>query len=102
MRLPLLVAVLLATSGCAIPFMEPKIEYAVTYYDRNHDGKVDFELHHAVKAADADWALCDTHFRGRYDLRIRYSVGVVHEPVSLPVPTHVPIAPGRPPVYKIP
>ena len=45
--------------------------WVVTYYDRNHDGIVDFELHTLGSGhADADWALSDTKFRGRYNLRI--------------------------------
>ena len=45
--------------------------YVVAYYDRNHDGIVDFELHDIPGAADAAWALSDTKFRGRYDVVAR-------------------------------
>jgi hypothetical protein len=52
-----------------VTFDLPIIHYVVSYYDRNGDGIVDFELHHALNADDADWALSDTRFRGRYDFR---------------------------------
>jgi hypothetical protein len=75
--------------------------YVVTYYDRNHDGRVDFEFHHLPGGADADWAYCDTKFSGRYDLKIKWSYAIVTEPVDLPIPKHVKITPGKPPVYKL-
>lgn len=77
----------------------PAIDYVVTYYDRNGDGAVDFELHHALNAFDADWALVDTHFRGYYDLRIDYGFSVTREKVHIPIAKHVRITPGRPPFH---
>ena len=73
----------------------------VTYYDRNHDGRVDFELHHFPGMADADWAYCDTKFRGRYDLKIKWSYSIVTESVDIPVASGVKITAGKPPVYKL-
>jgi hypothetical protein len=76
--------------------------YVVAYYDRNHGGRVDFEFHHLPDAADADWAYCDTKFRGRYDLKIKRSYPIVTERVDLPIPARVKITPGKPPVSKLP
>ena len=75
--------------------------YVITYYDRNNDGKVDFELHRLPGVADADWALCDTQFRGRYDLRISWGHVLEKKPVDIPVATKVPITPGQPPISEI-
>ncbi len=71
-----------------------------TYYDRNNDGKVDFELHRLPGGSDTDWALCDTQFRGRYDLRIGHNL-LEKKPVDIPVATNVPITPGPPPISEI-
>jgi hypothetical protein len=71
--------------------------YVVTYYDRNHDGRVDFELHHLPGGADTDWALSDTKFRGRYDLRIDWGYAYTTKRIDAPIPTGVKITPGKPP-----
>ena len=80
---------------------EIESHYVITYYDRNHDGVVDFELHRVPGGADTDWALSDTRFRGHYDLRISWGYALEKKPVNLPVATHVPITPGQPPVSEI-
>ena len=72
--------------------------YVVKYYDRNHDGVVDLELHDIPGATDAAWALVDTKFTERYDLRVQWSVAVTQERVDIPVPRNVYITPGQPPV----
>jgi hypothetical protein len=55
--------------GCASYDVPPPENWTITYYDRNGDGIVDYELHTLGRGmADADWALIDTKFRGRYDL----------------------------------
>ena len=61
----------------------------VTYYDRNHDGLVDFELHDIPGMADAAWALSDTKFRGRYDVRLKFGYAFQRERVDIPVPKNV-------------
>jgi hypothetical protein len=99
------VAVLSAStlfSACAPSAAPPTPPYVTTYYDRNRDGVVDFELHRAPGWADADWSYCDVDFDTRYDFKIRYSAGVVRKHVSLNVPRDVPLTPGKPPVFKIP
>ena len=84
------------------PVPEPDLayDYVITYYDRNHDGVVDFELHHLPGGADADWALSDTKFRGRYNLRIAWSFTLVREKVDMPVPKDVEITRGKPAVSE--
>ena len=74
-------------------------QYVMTYYDRNHDGIVDFELHDIPGAADAAWALSDTKFRGRYDTRLKFGYAFQREKVDLPVPKDVKITSGNPPVF---
>ncbi|HEX4697274.1 MAG TPA: hypothetical protein VH254_06340 [Candidatus Udaeobacter sp.] len=75
MRLVLL-SWILFLGGCAAAdqttLREIEWRYVVRYYDRNHDGKVDFELHDIPGAADATWALSDTKFRGRYDVHLKF------------------------------
>jgi len=61
----------------------------VTYYDRNRDGIVDYELHTLGSGhADADWALIDTAFRGRYNLRVHWGIALEKQRVDVPVPEH--------------
>jgi hypothetical protein len=68
----LLIMPLIMLAGCASTDSGPTARWTTTYYDRNHDGRVDFELHVLGSGgADADWALSDTRFRGRYDRRLK-------------------------------
>jgi hypothetical protein len=98
-----------ASSGAVDPPVRSEITYAepikslasryvTTYYDRNHDGVVDFELHTIPGGHDTNWALSDTHFQGRYDLQIRWGYVLGKKAVDLPVPLNVTITPGQPPV----
>ena len=97
----LLLAVLLA--GCASPDQDISRDiekrYVTTYYDRNRDSRVDFELHDIPGAADAAWALSDSKFRGRYDVRLKFGYAFERQRVDLPVPKSVKITPGQPPVF---
>jgi hypothetical protein len=102
MRVLLLLALTLAT-GCAssdrTASREIEKRYVTTYYDRNHDGVVDFELHDIPGAADAAWALSDTKFRGRYDVRLKFGFAFQRERVDIPVARDVEITHGKPPVF---
>jgi hypothetical protein len=49
--------------------------------------------------ADAAWALSDTKFRGRYDVRLKFGYVLQREQVDLPVPKNVSITRGKPPVF---
>jgi hypothetical protein len=92
MRPTLLIHIASAVVSCDLP--PPPV---VTYYDRNGDGIVDFELHHHLRSDDTDYALCDTQFRGRYDLKINYNPFNPREETDRPVPTGVKVTPGQPP-----
>jgi len=73
-------------------------DWHVTYYDRNGDGIIDYELHTLGGGhTDADWALVDTRFRGRYDLRVHWGIALEKAHVDLPVPKGVKTTPGKPP-----
>ena len=102
MRVSLLLLIALISS-CASPDHSTasgiEKRYVTTYYDRNHDGVVDFEFHDIPGAADAAWALSDTKFAGRYDVRLKFGYAFERESVSIPVPKHVKITPGKPPVF---
>ena len=95
-----LVALAALLASCASHDASPPPErWLVTYYDRNHDGIVDFELHTLGSGhADADWALSDTKFRGRYNLRIHWGYVLEKKTMNIPVPKGVKITPGQPPV----
>jgi len=87
-------------AGCASHDTSPPEHWTVTYYDRNHDGIVDYEVHTLGRGmADADWALVDTKFRGRYDLRVHWGYVLEKKKVDIPVAKDVKIMPGRPPKY---
>ena len=74
-------------------------EWRVTYYDRNRDGIVDYELHMLGRGhAYADWALIDTRFRGCYDLRVHWGVTLEKQAIDIPVPMHPKITAGKPPM----
>jgi hypothetical protein len=65
MRLAIVALMAALLMGCATTTSAlEKDRYVVTYYDRNHDGIVDFELHRLPGTADSTWALSDTKFRG--------------------------------------
>jgi hypothetical protein len=86
--------------SCAAPESAVQRDrHVVTYYDRNHDGVVDFELHDIPGAADAAWALSDTKFAGRYDVRLKFGYAFERESVSIAVPKAAKITPGKPPVF---
>ncbi len=86
--------------GCAGPHSALEGEHwDVKYYDRNHDGIVDFELHQIPGAADAAWALSDTTFSGRYDVHLKFGYAFERQRVNIAVPKNVKITPGQPAVF---
>jgi hypothetical protein len=94
-----LISLFLLASCASTPHNTPEIaRWEITYYDRDHDGRVDFELHRLPGAAESAWAFSDTHFRGRYDVKLTYSYVILRERVDMPVPRNVPITRGEPPV----
>lgn len=56
-------------------------------------GKVDEEMHRYARAQDADWALRDNDYDGRFEKKILWGVGIFESTVDLPVPTGVHIDP---------
>jgi hypothetical protein len=102
MRLSLLLVIALISS-CASPdhstASDIERRYVTTYYDRNDDGVVDFEFHDIPGAADAAWALSDTKFKGRYNVRLKFGYAFERERVNIPVAKHVKITHGKPPVF---
>jgi len=75
--------------------------WTVTYYDRNGDGIVNYELHTRGNGHATDqWALIDSDFNWRYDLRIHWGDVVEKKKIDLPVPKHVTITPGTPPNFN--
>jgi len=70
----------------------------VTYYDRNHDGRVDFEFHD-TGGGDTDWAVADRDYDGYYDILLWYGIfGAAIYKHHRPVPTGVKIMKGPVPV----
>jgi hypothetical protein len=103
MRLLAAFGVIALLASCASHDTPPTEQWTVTYYDRNGDGIVDYELHTLGSGhADADWALIDTKFRGRYDLRVHWGFTLEKKKVNIPVPNNVKVTPGKPPkFYKV-
>ncbi|MEY2579553.1 MAG: hypothetical protein QOI49_2377 [Verrucomicrobiota bacterium] len=100
MRLAIVASLVALLTSCVGPTSPlERDHYVITYYDRNHDGIVDFELHRLPGTADSTWALSDTKFKGRYDVRLKFGYAFERESVRLPVPKHVKITPGKPPVF---
>jgi hypothetical protein len=77
----------------------PEDHSVTTYYDRNNDGIVDFELHRVPGTTYWTWALIDSKFIGRYDRRLKLAYPFDSEHVNLPVPRRVKITPGMPPLH---
>jgi hypothetical protein len=92
----LFAAVVITLAGCAQHTFVggPGV---TTYYDRNHDGRVDFEFHD-LGGGDLDWALADRDYDGIYDIRFRYGFVLGIDRVHIPVPKSVKITKGRLPV----
>jgi hypothetical protein len=96
MNRSLLAVSVIVLSGCAQDTFV-RDSGVTTYYDRNHDGRVDFEFHD-LGGGDLDWALADRDYDGFYDIRLRYGYGLGIDPVHVPVAEGVKITKGRLPV----
>ena len=75
----LLTACLLLSSACKRARRSEHPRYVITYYDRNHDGIVDLEFHHAPGWGDADWGFIDSDYNTSYDILF----GVTRQPKHL-------------------
>ena len=85
-------------ASCPIALGSPEKHTVVTYYDRDRDGIADYELHHVRKTTYLSFVLIDSKYSGRYDVRMSLAYPYNSERVNLPVPRHVKITPGMPPV----
>ena len=72
----------------------------ITYYDRNNDGRVDYE-YHDFGCCDRNWGLVDTDFNGRYDLELKWGRAFQRKPADLPVVIGVNISPENPPESRM-
>ncbi len=98
--------VLLALVKYPVPYMvvrhwlgvSDRPRYIITYYDRNHDGQVDLEIHKA-DATDSDWGLTDTNFSGYYNMLWVHGVQARSYPVQVPIPGGVSITKELPKEY---
>jgi hypothetical protein len=97
MRFKIITALLVLLWSCSLVQSAPEDHSVVTYYDRNNDGVVDYELHQVPGTRYWTWALIDSKFIGRYDRRIKLAYPFDSETVNLPVPRHVKITKGMPP-----
>jgi len=93
MHRPMIAAAVVAAvvaTGCATePYSMPVFSYVTTYYDRNGDGRADYEDHDDPRISDEAWALSDTDFDGYYDRKINFGVSLTRESIHQPVPRNV-------------
>jgi hypothetical protein len=97
MRFTILTSLVAILASCSVALSKPEDHSVITYYDRNNDGVVDYELHRVPGTTYWTWALVDSKCSGRYDRRIRLAYPFQSERVNLPVPRHVKLTPGMPP-----
>ena len=69
----------------------------VTYYDRDGDGVVDYELHRVRNTVYLSYALIDSKYKGRYDQKMSLAYPYNTDCVDIPVPRHVKFIRGLPP-----
>ena len=96
MHRSLVAAAAIVLTGCAQETFV-RDSGVTTYYDRNHDGRVDFEFHD-LGGGDMDWALADRDNDGFYDIRLRYGYVLGIDRVHMSVAKDVKITKGRLPV----
>ena len=86
---PLAVAIaclMLVATGCTRQ-RASGLPYTITYYDRNHDGMVDLELHSVPRGwSHGSWWLVDQDYNGAYDLLVVDGLGVKPVGVLVNVP----------------
>jgi len=97
MRFTILVSLAALLASSAVAISKPEDHSVITYYDRNNDGVVDYELHQVPGTTYWTWALIDSKCTGRYNVRMKLASPFNTEHVNLPVPRHVKITPGMPP-----
>lgn len=93
LKVSLLVTSIALVIGCTRDPIEPldedlKDREQITYFDRNGDGKVDYEMHTYVGVYDGDWWLNDDDYDGLFETKSTHWNKIY---VEIPVPTGVPI-----------
>jgi len=76
-------------TGCAVKDGAETWKERVSYQDRNGDGVADVETHEYLGIEDADWALRDDNFDGRYEKKVLYGFAMSEIAVDEPVPVGV-------------
>lgn len=97
MRLSIFTAAILVLAICSIAHSSAEDRDVVTYYDRNGDGVVDYELHRVRNTVYLSYALIDSKYRGRYDQKMKLAYPYNSDRVDIPVPRHVKFIRGMPP-----
>ncbi len=74
----------------------PDVAVVTTYYDRNGDDRVDYELHDHPTWTDDAWALADDNFDRRYETKYAWGFSGTRTRVDVPVAENVRITSGAP------
>jgi hypothetical protein len=97
MRLFLLTGAVLVLATCSIAHGSAEERDVVTYYDRDRNGVVDYELHRVRNTVYLSYALIDSKYKGRYDQKMSLAYPFNTDRVDIPVPRHVKFIRGVPP-----
>ncbi len=97
MRLSIFTAAALVFAICSIAHGSAEDRDVVTYYDRDGDGVVDYELHRVRNTVYLSYALIDSKYKGRYDQKMSLAYPYNTDRVDIPVPRHVKFIRGLPP-----
>jgi hypothetical protein len=106
MRMIVASSICVIAAGCATSDSQatrsppiPPDQAEITYFDRDGDSRVDYEVHD-FGCCDRNWALVDTDFDGRYDMKVTWGFAVTKQSIDQPVPSEARISPGNPePTY---
>ena len=97
MRLPIFTAAVLVLAIGSIARGSAGEHEIVTYYDRDGDGVVDYELHLVRNTVYLSYALIDSKYTGRYDKKMKLAYPFNTDRVDIPVPRPVKFIRGMPP-----
>jgi hypothetical protein len=98
MRLPIFIATVLMFAIGSIAQSSAEERDVVTYYDRDGDAVVDYEIHRVRNTVYLSYALIDSKCQGRYDQKMSLAYPFNIDRVDIPVPRHVKLIRGMPPV----
>jgi|GEM_PF-1463632 len=97
MRRSIFTAAALVLAICSIAHSSAEDHDVVTYYDRDGDGVVDYELHRVRNTVYLSYALIDSKYAGRYDQKMMLAYPFNKERADIPVPRRVKFIRGTPP-----